>query len=117
VVTGSDVGARFKRMQGYDVFFPIGFDAFRSARRERRRSAPAPTRAATRTTNIVKMRRQLRSMGCMFDWSRSSSPATREYYAWNQWFFLKFFEQGWLIASSHRWIGARPANTTLAASR
>jgi leucyl-tRNA synthetase len=93
VMTGSDVGARFKRMQGYEVLFPIGFDAF---------GLPAENAAIKHGThpriytynNIPHMRRQLRSMGCMFDWSREIVTCDPEYYRWNQWFFLQFFQQG-----------------------
>ena len=93
VMTGSDVGARFKRMQGCDVLFPIGFDAF---------GLPAENAAIKHGTHpriytshiISRMRRQLRAMGCMFDWSREIVTCDPDYYRWNQWFFLQFFHEG-----------------------
>ena len=89
----SDAAARFRRMQGYNVMFPIGFDAF---------GLPAENAAiqhgihpSTWTMdNINRMRVQLRSMGAMWDWSREVVTSDPEYYKWNQWFFLKMYERG-----------------------
>ncbi len=86
----SDARARFMRMQGYNVLFPIGFDAF---------GLPAENAAISRNIhpkvwtyrNIENMRRQLRSMGAMFDWRREAISSDPEYYRWTQWFFLKLF--------------------------
>ncbi len=87
----SDAAARFKRMQGYNVLFPMGFDAF---------GLPAENAAITRGihpaewtyANIEHMRKQLKSMGAMFDWSREIITASPEYYKWTQWWFLKLLE-------------------------
>ncbi len=89
----SDAGARFRRMQGYNVMFPIGFDAF---------GLPAENAAIQHgihpyrwtMDNIARMRVQLRSMGAMWDWSREIITCDPEYYRWNQWFFLKMYERG-----------------------
>ncbi|MDI3340974.1 MAG: leucine--tRNA ligase [Sphaerobacter sp.] len=89
----SDAAARFKRMLGYNVLFPMGFDAF---------GLPAENAAITRgihpyrwtMDNIERMRKQLRSMGAMFDWSREIITCLPEYYRWNQWFFLQFYKNG-----------------------
>jgi len=89
----SDAAARFRRMQGYNVMFPIGFDAF---------GLPAENAAiqhgihpSTWTMeNIQRMRRQLRSMGAMWDWDREVVTSDPEYYKWNQWFFLRMYERG-----------------------
>ncbi len=89
----SDAAARYRRMQGYNVFFPMGFDAF---------GLPAENAAIRRgihpyqwtVKNIERMRKQLRSMGAMFDWSKEVVTCLPDYYKWNQWFFLKFFEAG-----------------------
>ncbi len=89
----SDAHARWYRMRGYNVLFPIGFDAF---------GLPAENAAIKRRihpkewtyANIERMRKQLRSMGAMFDWDREVVTCDPEYYKWNQWFFLKFFEKG-----------------------
>ncbi len=89
----SDAAARFTRMQGYHVVFPIGFDAF---------GLPAENAAIQHgihpytwtMDNIARMRGQLRSMGAMWDWSREVVTCDPGYYTWNQWFFLKMYERG-----------------------
>jgi len=86
----SDARARFKRMQGFNVMFPMGFDAF---------GLPAENAAIQRgihpqvwtSRNIENMRRQLKSMGTMIDWRREAISADPSYYRWTQWFFLQFF--------------------------
>ena len=86
----SDARARYMRMRGYNVMLPIGFDAF---------GLPAENAAIERNIhpkkwtyqNIDNMRRQLRSMGAMWDWSREAISSDPEYYRWTQWFFLQFF--------------------------
>jgi len=90
-MTPSDARARFKRMQGYNVFFPIGFDAF---------GLPAENAAIKKQihpkqwtyANIERMRTQLRSMGNMFDWRSEVVTSDPEYYRWTQWFFVQFFK-------------------------
>ena len=92
-MTPSDAHARYFRMRGYNVMFPMGFDAF---------GLPAENAAIKRGIhpkewtyrNIERMRKQLRSMGAMFDWDREVITCEPEYYKWNQWFFLKFYERG-----------------------
>jgi len=89
----SDVNARFKRMQGYNVLHPMGFDAF---------GLPAENAAIKRSIhpfvwtmqNVENMRRQLKSMGAIYDWSREVNTCLPDYYKWTQWFFLKLYEHG-----------------------
>ena len=89
----SDVHARFKRMQGYNVLHPMGFDAF---------GLPAENAAISRgihpvkwtMQNIANMRRQLKSIGAIYDWSREVVTCLPEYYKWTEWFFLKLYEAG-----------------------
>ncbi|MEW5987169.1 MAG: leucine--tRNA ligase [Chloroflexota bacterium] len=89
----SDARARYRRMKGYNVLFPMGFDAF---------GLPAENAAIQRNVhparwtyaNIAKMRQQLRSMGAMIDWRREAISSDPEYYRWTQWFFKKLLEQG-----------------------
>ncbi len=92
-MTPSDARARFKRMQGYNVLFPMGFDAF---------GLPAENAAVQRGihpatwthANIERMRGQLGSMGMMFDWERTAVSCEPEYYRWTEWFFKQFYESG-----------------------
>jgi leucyl-tRNA synthetase len=92
-MTPSDARARYMRMRGYNVLFPMGFDAF---------GLPAENAAISRGVhpqkwtfaNIEKMRGQLRSMGAMFDWERAAVSADPSYYKWTQWFFKKLLEMG-----------------------
>ena len=89
----SDVGARYRRMSGYNVFFPMGFDAF---------GLPAENAAIKRgihpykwtATNIANMRKQMRTMGASFDWEREVVTYDPRYYKWNQWFFIQMFKRG-----------------------
>ena len=92
VKTPTDGISRFKRMQGYNVFFPVGFDAFGLPAENAAIKSGAQPRDWT-LKNIEKMRRQLRSMGATWDWSAEVITCEPDYYRWNQWFFLKFLEQ------------------------
>ena len=92
-MTPSDARARFMRMQGYNVLFPMGFDAF---------GLPAENAAIQRNihpakwtyANIERMRKQLKSMGAMFDWEREAISCDPNYYKWTEWFFKQFYENG-----------------------
>ncbi len=88
-----DIYARFKRMQGTQVLFPMGFDAF---------GLPAENAAIKRKLdpkvwtydNMAYMRHQLKSMGNMFAWDKTTSSTDPEYYAWTQQMFTEFFKHG-----------------------
>ncbi len=109
----SDARARFVRMQGYNVLFPIGFDAF---------GLPAENAAINHDVhpytwtmaNIERMRQQLRSMGTMFDWEREAVSCLPGYYRWTQWFFLKFYDAGIAYKSFAPVDFCPNCNTTLA---
>ena len=88
-MTPPDARARFMRMKGFNVLYPMGFDSF---------GLPAENAAMQRNIhpaiwtrkNVDRMREQMRSMGCMFDWSREMSSCEPEYYRWTEWFFAEF---------------------------
>jgi leucyl-tRNA synthetase len=88
-----DVFARLQRMRGYNVLFPMGFDAFGlPAENAAIKSGAHP--AVSTFANIARMRQQYRQMGAMIDWSREVVTCTPEYYRWNQWLFLRMLERG-----------------------
>jgi leucyl-tRNA synthetase len=89
----TDIFARFKRMQGFDVLFPFGFDAF---------GLPAENAAIKRGLdprkwtyeNMESMTRQVKTMGSSFDWSKQLATCDPEYYRWTQWLFSRLYEKG-----------------------
>ena len=88
-----DVYARLQRMRGYNVLFPMGFDAFGlPAENAAIRHGIHP--AIWTFDNIAAMRQQYRQMGAMIDWSREVATCTPDYYRWNQWLFLQMLERG-----------------------
>jgi leucyl-tRNA synthetase len=91
--TGSDVFGRFKRLQGYDVFEPIGFDAF-GIHSENYAIKVGINPAELIPRNIENFRRQLRRIGGMFDWRHELSTTDPRYYKWTQWIFLQLFKAG-----------------------
>jgi leucyl-tRNA synthetase len=92
-MSGADARARFMRMKGYNVLHPMGFDAFGlNAENAAINNGVHPY--TWTMSNIENMRRQLRSMGPMYDWEREIATCTPDYYKWNQWFFLKLYENG-----------------------
>ena len=109
----SDARARFKRMNGYNVLFPMGFDAF---------GLPAENAAIKHNihpktwtyANIEKMRKQFRSMGAMFDWRREIISADEKYYRWTQWFFIQLYKNGLAYRKMSPVDWCPNCNTTLA---
>jgi len=91
--TATDVIARMKRMQGFNVLHPMGWDAFglpaeRAAVRDGRHPAEITER------NIDTFRSQIQSLGFSYDWDREINTSSPEYYRWTQWIFLKLYEKG-----------------------
>ncbi len=93
IVTPTDAIARFRRMHGENVFFPIGFDAFGLPAENAAIKGGFNPREWT-MQNIEKERRQFRSMGAMFDWDAEVVTCDPAFYRWNQWFFLQFLKAG-----------------------
>jgi leucyl-tRNA synthetase len=91
--TGADVYGRFKRLQGFDVFEPIGFDAF-GIHSENYAIKVGINPAELIPRNIENFRRQLRRIGGMFDWRHELSTTDPRYYKWTQWIFLQLFKAG-----------------------
>jgi leucyl-tRNA synthetase len=89
----SDAAARWRRMNGYNVLFPMGFDAFGlPAENAAIKDGAHPAEWTAR--NIDRMRGQLKSMGAMFDWRREVITASPDYYKWSQWWFLQLLNHG-----------------------
>jgi len=91
--TAIDILARKRRMQGFNVLYPIGFDAF-GLPSENYAIKTGVHPAITTEKNIENFTRQLKSFGFSFDWSREIVTTDPSYYKWTQWIFLKMFEQG-----------------------
>jgi len=112
-MTPPDARARFKRMQGYNVLFPMGFDAF---------GLPAEGAAIKNNihpkkwtfANIERMRTQMRSMGTMFDWEREIVSADSKYYKWTEWFFIQLYKHGLAYRKKATVDWCPKDNTTLA---
>ena len=91
--TIGDVIARYKRMKGYNVLHPMGWDSFGlPAENAAIQNGAHP--AIWTKSNIDNMNRQLKMMGLSYDWDREIASYTPEYYKWNQWIFKKMFEMG-----------------------
>jgi leucyl-tRNA synthetase len=91
--TGADIYGRFKRLQGYDVFEPMGFDAF-GIHSENYALNIGTNPAKLIPQNVAAFRRQLRRFGGMFDWRHELSTTDPAYYKWTQWLFLQLFNAG-----------------------
>ncbi len=112
-IAPSDARARYKRMNGFNVLFPMGFDAF---------GLPAENAAIKKNihpkiwtyTNVERMRKQFHSMGCMFDWRREIVSSDEKYYRWTQWFFLQLFKHDLAYRKMSAVDWCPNCNTTLA---
>ena len=91
--TATDIVARYKRMQGFNVLHPMGWDAF-GLPAEQYAIETGTHPATTTKKNITTFRRQIQSLGFSYDWSREISTTDPEYYRWTQWIFLQLFEKG-----------------------
>jgi leucyl-tRNA synthetase len=91
--TGADIHGRFQRLQGFDVFEPIGYDAF-GIHSENYALTVGTHPAKLIPENIAAFRRQLHRFGGMFDWRHELSTTDPRYYKWTQWIFLQLFRAG-----------------------
>ena len=91
--TALDVVARMKRAQGFNVLYPIGWDAFGLPTENYAIKTGKDPRVITKQ-NTDNFRKQLQSLGISFDWSREVNTTDPEYYRWTQWIFLQFFKKG-----------------------
>ena len=91
--SGLEVVSRMRRMQGYNVLFPMGFDAFGLPTENYAIKTGMHPRAVT-DKNIAKFTQQLKRVGYSFDWSRVIDTTDEDYYRWTQWIFLEMFEAG-----------------------
>ncbi len=90
--TATDVVARLKRMQGFNVLHPMGWDAFGlPAERAAMRDGIHP--AVITKRNVDNFRRQIKQLGFSYDWDREVDTSAADYYRWTQWIFLKLYEQ------------------------
>ncbi len=109
-----DVIARFKKMDGYNVLHPIGWDAF---------GLPAENAAIAHkihpdpwtTENIAEMKRQLKRLGLSYDWDRELATCKPDYYKWTQWLFIQFFNAG-LAYKKHSPVNWCPSCETVLAN-
>lgn len=112
-MTPADSRARYMRMKGYNVMFPMGFDAF---------GLPAEGAAIKHNIhpkewtykNIEQMRTQMRTMGTMFDWEREAVSSDSEYYKWTEWFFIQLYKKGLAYRKKQAVDWCPKDNTTLA---
>ena len=88
--TASDIIARYKRMKGFNVLHPMGWDAF-GLPAEQYAIETSTHPAETTQKNIDNMRKQIKSLGFSYDWDREVNTTDPNYYKWTQWIFLKFF--------------------------
>lgn len=91
--TIGDAIARYKRMQGFNVLYPMGYDSFGLPAENAAKKEGVHPKAYTEKA-IAQIMAYQKKLGLSYDWSRCIATHTPEYYKWNQWFFIKFFEHG-----------------------
>ena len=112
-MTPSDARARYMRMKGYNVLFPMGFDAFGlPAENAAIKSGIHPMKRTYE--NIEQMRKQMRSMGTIFDWEREAVSSDPGYYKWTEWFFIQLYKAGLAYRKMSPVDFCPNCNTTLA---
>ncbi len=113
--TATDIVARHKRMLGYDVLHPMGWDAFGLPAEQHAIKTGTHPRATT-AKNIDNFRRQLKSLGFSYDWSREVDTTDAKYVRWTQWIFLELFKKGLAFQQSDMPVNWCPALGTVLAN-
>ena len=112
--TATDIVSRYKRMNGFNVLHPMGWDAFGLPAEQyaiKTGTHPKETTAA----NVARFRKQLQMIGFSYDWDREINTTDEKYYKWTQWIFLKLYERG-LAYQSHEPVNWCPALGTVLAN-
>jgi len=91
--TATDIVSRFKRMRGYNVLHPMGWDAFGLPAEQHALDTGKHPRDIT-VTNVNNFRRQIKSLGFSYDWDRELSTTDPDYYKWTQWIFIQLYKKG-----------------------
>lgn len=91
--TATDIVARYKRMKGFNVLHPIGYDAFGLPAEQYAVKTGTHPRETTEK-NVTRFREQLKMLGFSYDWDREVNTTDPDYYKWTQWIFLRLFERG-----------------------
>lgn len=112
--TATDIVARYRRMKGFNVLHPMGFDAF-GLPAEQHAIATKTHPKITTEKNVNRFREQLQSLGFSYDWDREVNTTSEDYYKWTQWIFLKLFEKG-LAYQSYEPVNWCPALGTVLAN-
>ena len=93
--TATDIIARYKRANGFNVLHPIGWDAFGLPAEQH--AVKTGTHPASNTAaNIVNFKRQIKALGFSYDWDRELATTDADYFRWTQWIFLQLFQRGLL---------------------
>ena len=118
-VSPADAAARYRRMRGHNVFFPMGFDAFglpaENAAIKAARRGETVHPATLTYQQIDKMIVQFKQLGAMFDWSKTLAVCDPDYYKWNQWFFIQMFKKG-LAYRKESFVNWDPVDQTVLAN-
>jgi leucyl-tRNA synthetase len=112
--SGTDIYGRFKRLNGYEVMQPIGFDSFGLPAENYAIKTGVPPEEST-VENIKKMRSQLKAIGAMWDWGHEVVTSSPEYYKWTQWLFSVLYKNGF-ASQNEAYVNWDPVDQTVLAN-